>query len=261
MRERVVRETERRLAGDVLAEALGGRLDADELRGRLRPFGIGAEAAVLVFELDDPHAAERRSSRARRRRASRALVATSAAAGRPLLCAVVDGAEPATRSRSRADAARGARRRRTAQVRAAASRALPRRLAAPRLPRGPLRARGDLARRRRRARGGVATQDLGAFTLLLSLQDDEALRLYCDSLLGADRGHRGRVRRRAAALARGLHRAQRELGAGGPRALLPPPHAALPDPQDRGADRARPVAGHRPDRALAARFGRGSWSR
>jgi purine catabolism regulator len=31
----------------------------------------------------------------------------------------------------------------------------------------------------------VATwQDLGAFTLLLSLQDDEALRLYCDSVLG-----------------------------------------------------------------------------
>ena len=58
MRERVVRETERRLAGDLLAEALGGRLDSDELRGRLRPFGIGAEAAVLVFELEDPHAGE-----------------------------------------------------------------------------------------------------------------------------------------------------------------------------------------------------------
>jgi purine catabolism regulator len=27
-------------------------------------------------------------------------------------------------------------------------------------------------------------RDLGAFQLLLSLQDDEALRLYCDSLLG-----------------------------------------------------------------------------
>src|SRR3954470_828600 len=58
MRERVVRETERRLAGDVLAEALGGRLDADELRGRLRPFGIGAEAAVLIFDLDDTDSAE-----------------------------------------------------------------------------------------------------------------------------------------------------------------------------------------------------------
>jgi purine catabolism regulator len=27
-------------------------------------------------------------------------------------------------------------------------------------------------------------RDLGAFQLLLSLQDDEALRLYCDSVLG-----------------------------------------------------------------------------
>jgi purine catabolism regulator len=27
-------------------------------------------------------------------------------------------------------------------------------------------------------------RDLGAFTLLLSVQDDEALRLYCDSVLG-----------------------------------------------------------------------------
>src|SRR5439155_24984108 len=58
MRERVVRETERRLAGDVLAEALGGRLDSDELRGRLRPFGIGAEAAVVIFDLEDTDAGE-----------------------------------------------------------------------------------------------------------------------------------------------------------------------------------------------------------
>ena len=37
----------------------------------------------------------------------------------------------------------------------------------------------------RRTRREVASyRDLGAFQLLLSLQDDEALRLYCDSLLG-----------------------------------------------------------------------------
>ena len=51
-------ETERRLAGDLLADALSGRLDAEELGGRLRPFGIRAEASVLVFSLDDPPAAE-----------------------------------------------------------------------------------------------------------------------------------------------------------------------------------------------------------
>ena len=57
MRRRVARETERRLAGDVLAGALGGRMEPTELRRRLEPFGIGEEAAVLVFSLDDPAAA------------------------------------------------------------------------------------------------------------------------------------------------------------------------------------------------------------
>jgi purine catabolism regulator len=54
MRRRVANETERRLAGDVLAAALGGRMEASELRRRLEPFGIGEEAAVLVFALEDP---------------------------------------------------------------------------------------------------------------------------------------------------------------------------------------------------------------
>ena len=67
-------------------------------------------------------------------------------------------------------------------MRAAASRAGRARLAAPRLPRGALRARGHLAQN-----GGgpdvASHRDLGAFTLLLALQDDEALRLYSDGLL------------------------------------------------------------------------------
>ena len=67
--------------------------------------------------------------------------------------------------------------------------------------------------RRRPARRRLATyRDLGSFQLLLSLQDDDALRLFCDSLLGADRGRRGPLRRRADALARGLHRVQRPVG-------------------------------------------------
>src|SRR3954453_17844367 len=53
MRGRVAREAARRRAGDVRVEALGARLDSDELRGRLRPFGIGAEAAIVIFELED----------------------------------------------------------------------------------------------------------------------------------------------------------------------------------------------------------------
>ena len=54
MRRRVARETERRLAGDVLAGALGGLMDPVELRRRLEPFGIGGEAAVLVFDVEQP---------------------------------------------------------------------------------------------------------------------------------------------------------------------------------------------------------------
>ena len=47
MRLRIARDTERRLAGDVLAEALTGRLHPEELAARLRPFGLGDEVAVL----------------------------------------------------------------------------------------------------------------------------------------------------------------------------------------------------------------------
>jgi len=54
MRQRAMRDTERRLAGDVLAEALTGRPSANELAVRLRPFGVGAEAAVLVFASPTP---------------------------------------------------------------------------------------------------------------------------------------------------------------------------------------------------------------
>ena len=63
------------------------------------------------------------------------------------------------------------------------------------LPRGALRARGARARRAAAngdgrngdagARPAVATyRDLGSFQLLLSLQDSDALRLFCESLLG-----------------------------------------------------------------------------
>jgi purine catabolism regulator len=43
------------------------------------------------------------------------------------------------------------------------------------------------------ADNGVATyKDLGSFQLLLSLQDDEALRLFCDSILGPIEASEGR---------------------------------------------------------------------
>src|ERR687895_537118 len=63
MRQRAMRDTERRLAGDVLAEALTGRLSESELAVRLRPFGVGGNAAVLVFARDDRAADGPRPSR------------------------------------------------------------------------------------------------------------------------------------------------------------------------------------------------------
>jgi purine catabolism regulator len=179
MRERVVRETERRLAGDLLSEALSGRLDAEEALGRLRPFGIGEEAAVLVFELDDPPAAESELEARLGEIGTSGLVATTQASGRPLLCAVVDsGADAAETAR----AARSSLLTRHGAVRAAVSR--------------PVNV-GSLRRAFHEARCALEAtslangeapdvashDDLGAFTLLLALQDDDALRAYSDGLL------------------------------------------------------------------------------
>ena len=87
------------------------------------------------------------------------------------------GSAPASRARSAIELPAGAGPRRAGR-RAAAG-----------VPRGALRARGARAGRRRRElerRGPplLATyRDLGSFQLLLSLQDDDALRLFCDSIL------------------------------------------------------------------------------
>jgi PucR family transcriptional regulator, purine catabolism regulatory protein len=196
MRDRIVRETERRLAGDVLAEALGGRLDPQELQGRLEPFGIGERAAMLVFELADPAGAEGALEAALADAGCPALVATSGTSGRELLCAVVDSGERdpveiATR-------ARDALAHDHAPVRAAASRTA---------PAGSLRRSFHEARCALEATSladGDAPEvashrDLGAFTLLLALQDDDALRAYSDNLLApiedTDGGYGGELLR------------------------------------------------------------------
>ena len=179
MRERVVRETERRLAGDLLADALSGRLDAEELSGRLRPFGVHSEAAVLVFELDDPPAAEAALEAALAETGVPALVATSAAAGRALLCAVIEASvrDPVAVGRQAREALIGAH----PGLRAAASRSVG--LAS--LRRAFHEARCALEATSLNGRGPevASHRDLGAFTLLLALQDDDALRLYSEGLL------------------------------------------------------------------------------
>jgi PucR family transcriptional regulator, purine catabolism regulatory protein len=181
MRQRVMRDTERRLAGDVLAEALTGRLSESELAVRLRPFGVGSQAAVLVFEALDGRSAAGAEGDLDRYLADAGVGALVAAHER-LLCAVIDAGESV-------DPVELAGRAREAlaidgeDLRAAASRAA---------------AVGSLRRSFHEARcaleaaalanGGsppvASYRDLGAFQLLLALQDDEALRLYCDSVLG-----------------------------------------------------------------------------
>jgi Purine catabolism regulatory protein-like family/PucR C-terminal helix-turn-helix domain len=180
MRRRVAQETERRLAGDVLAAALGGRMDPAELRRRLEPFGIGEEAAVLVFSLGDPGAAAGALEAALAADACSAVVAPHSTGARELLCAVIDCAdrdpiEVATKARGTLARERS--------VRAAASRpALPERL---RHSFHEARCALEATAFDNGSTPEVASwRDLGAFTLLLSIQDDDALDLYCDSVLG-----------------------------------------------------------------------------
>ena len=180
MRQRAMRDTERRLAGDVLAEALAGELDDTELTARLRPFGVGSRSAVLVYALADPRAAEADLDRAIAAAGHGALVASC----QGLLCAVVDATDldPV----DLAGQARETLAERHADPRAAASRVAP----STALRRSFHEARcaleaAALSPPNDDPAAHVASyRDLGSFQLLLSLQDDEALRLFCDSVLG-----------------------------------------------------------------------------
>jgi purine catabolism regulator len=176
MRRRVARDTERRLAGDVLEEVLSGNAQENELPGRFRPFGVGSQSAVLLFDLPDPRNAEATLGRMMSEAGVGALVATHG----DLLCAVIDASswEPV----ALAEHARELLADRHGEVRAAASRRAP----IERLRRSfhESRCALEVAGLRNGDMPNVASyRDLGAFQFLLSVQDDEALRMYCDSVL------------------------------------------------------------------------------
>ncbi len=172
---------QRSMAGDVLAEALTGNLYPEELQAKLHPFGIGEQAAVLAFSLKDPALGAPLLERLLQRAGVHSLVAIRAG----LLCAVidVDGVEPdpielAGRARTELQTRLG-------DVRAAASR--PAATHSLRLSFHEARCALEASR----LRNGDAQQttvasykDLGAFQLLLSLQDDDALMSYCRGVLG-----------------------------------------------------------------------------
>ena len=141
---------------------------------------MGSKSAVLVFAVDDPRAAEADLDRAIAAAGRGALVASC----HGLLCAVVDGTdlepvELATQAREALVERHGDPR--AAASRVAASTALRRnfheaRCALEAAALAPANGDGN--------RNVASYRDLGSFQLLLSLQDDDALRLFCDSVLG-----------------------------------------------------------------------------
>jgi PucR family transcriptional regulator, purine catabolism regulatory protein len=180
---------QRNMAGDVLAEALTGRLYPDELQARLRPFGIGESAAVLAFALREPGTAASTLEAMLERAGAHSLVALR----NGLLCAVVDCNGESEDPIELAGRVRGELSARFGEVRAAASRPAP----THNLRRSFHEARCALEAVRLSNGGGhevASYKDLGAFQLLLSLQDDDALASYCQSVLGpveADEGEYG----------------------------------------------------------------------
>jgi PucR family transcriptional regulator, purine catabolism regulatory protein len=204
LRARVAGDTERRLAGDVLQAVVRGELTGTELARRLAPFGIGERVAALVVQRgsDGRPAAgvlEAAMWSALRDDAVPGLVATTGGVTGALVPGMADDELVALAERI-ADA--GEAELGTA-VRVGVGRAVPAgearrsfheaRCAVEALGLGVngTTSNGHGADTPRR----VATyKELGSFQLLLSLQDDEALRLFCDSILGpieASEGHYG----------------------------------------------------------------------
>jgi len=222
LRRRAAGDTERRLAGDVLAALAQGELAGAELVRRLQPFGIGETVAAIAVQRPDgwrggPAAIEDALSAALGEDGVRCLVASietftyalvagmeeqelfslaRTAAGR-LPGAIGQPAGPLRVGVGRSVAAAEARR--SFHESRCAAQALA--LGVVGEPEAPIvngAGSADSNGSSPAVRGGgvyVATyKELGSFQLLLSLQDDEALRLFCDSILGpieAGEGHYG----------------------------------------------------------------------
>jgi purine catabolism regulator len=218
LRGRVAGDTERRLAGDVLAALVGGELTGAELARRLEPFGLAERVAAIVvpWEAVEAGPLSRRGgagpgpavegalAQALGDEAAPGLVASTGA----LTCGLVPGVEE---DELFALAARVAERLRTVAGTAltiGVGRPVPgadarRTFHEARCAVEALAMGSDVSTHNGSSHNGtrpaavptVATyKDLGSFQLLLSLQEDEALRLFCDSILGpieASEGHYG----------------------------------------------------------------------
>ena len=227
MRQRAMRDTERRLAGDVLAEALTGRPVRRRAGDAAAAVRRRAATPRCWCSRSDGSGAPEAEADLDRFLADAGVGALVASRGR-LLCAVVDAADGFDPVGAGRTGARGA----GARARAAARGRVARRRPSATLRRSFHEARCALeaaALANGSAPAGGVLPRPGAFQLLLSLQDDDALRLYCYGCPVRSRTRRG-IRAQADPLARGVHRAERAVGAGGTRAVLPQAYAALPDP-------------------------------
>jgi len=204
LRARVAGETERRLAGDVLEAIVSGELTGADVARRLGPFGLSdSVAAIVLARAGDGRGTgasiEAALWSALRDEAAPALVASVDT----LACALVDEAgseEELFALGERVAASVTAELR--GEVRVGIGRAVPvvearrsfheARCALEALALGAVAVEngsGSLSSAAPASASGnrprVGTyKDLGSFQLLLSLQDDEALRLFCDSILG-----------------------------------------------------------------------------
>jgi len=217
LRRHVAASTERRLAGDVLSELVGGTIAGPDLARRLEPFGLGGRVTALV--LSPPartagkgggaDACEAAMVAALRDEAVSGLVATAGNHVCALLPGYLDeelfelsqrvldrvvaklGTAPAAGA-GRAVAAGDARRAYHEARCALEARTLGRPVGAVEANGNGKNGHGSTAAA---AKPTVATyRDLGSFQLLLSLQDSDALRLFCESLLGpieSGEGHYG----------------------------------------------------------------------
>jgi purine catabolism regulator len=188
LRRRVAASTERRLAGDILAEVIARQLAGAKLARRLEPFGLGGQVTALVVAAGEDAASvaglESELAETLEDEGVSALVATDGPLVAALLPGFLDEELAAVAGRVHA---RLAARLDTA-IRAGVGRAVP----AGDARRAYTEARCALeARAMTGSSNGdapespVATyRDLGSFALLLSLQDSDALAQFCDSVLG-----------------------------------------------------------------------------
>lgn len=170
---------QRNMAGDVLAEALSGHLYPEDLQARLQPFAIGDRIAVLAFRLQELGSAASVVERLLAQERVGSLVALRGG----LLCAVVDGSGAGADPLALASRIRNELAGRFGDVRASASRVGP--THSLRIGFHEARCALEAVRLRNGDAPEVASyEDLGAFQLLLSLQDEEALSSYCRTVLG-----------------------------------------------------------------------------